>query len=118
MATAKNVFTLPTTRWSSSTELLLQQPLTQNSKHQQTGNLNTRTTTSVVAIASPVYQDLLSTVPATNVSLDTTSATIVVQAMSSTSTNSSTLLVALYYYNSGDACNLFGVQLNAPFHLT
>jgi hypothetical protein len=111
MAVAKNVFTLPTTRWSSSTELLLHQGPTQNSKRQKTGNRDTRTTTSVVATASPVHQDLLPTAPV-DVSLDTTSDAIVV-AMS-TSTNSSTLLLTSYW-NSQDACNLFGVQLNAPF---
>jgi hypothetical protein len=111
MAVAKNVFTLPTTRWSSSSEVLLQQGPTQNSKRQKTGNLDTRTTTSVIATASPAHQDLLPTAPA-DVSLDTTSAGIVV-AMS-TSTNSSTLLLASYW-NSQDACKLFGVQLNAPF---
>ena len=66
----------------------------------------------MVATTSPVHQDLLPTAPA-NVSLDTTSAAIIV-AMS-TSTNSSTLLLASYYWNSQDACNLFEVQLNAPF---
>ena len=113
MAVAKNVFNLPTTR-SSSTELLVQQP-TSHSKRRRTGNYD-----STTSDPSAVHQDLLPAAPA-NISLDTTSATIVTAMSTSTTSISSqealsnSLLLASYW-NSQDACNLFEIQFNAPFN--
>jgi hypothetical protein len=114
MAVAKNAFNLPTTR-SSSIELLLQQP-TSHSKSWRTEYYK-RTT----GVASAEHQDLLPPAPA-NISLDTTPATLM-KALSSSTTSVTCSQEALLnslllasYWNSQYACNLFGVQFNAPFN--